>query len=300
MFLAVAAAGVRPRSYGAAAILAAAFLAPPTLIALQRANNDLVVFAVVGAGLLALRSSRSPARLAVFGAVVVLATGLKYYPLVAVGALVAVLPWRRTTGWVFLLTAVAASLVLLSERGSIGRGMFVLPATIYEFGAPVLWRDLGWSRLALAALTLALLGLGAGLAWRRGWTTGLADEARGPEGERLMFAVGACLLVGCFLAGTSYVYRWIFGLWLWPWLWREAAAKRTAARVALGLWLVSIWADGALCLVVNLAGLAYRPALGWRIATQPAAWALMILLAGWLMEGCVAQRQARRRARRPA
>ena len=32
--------------------------------------------------------------------------------------------------------------------------------------------------------------------------------------------VGAALLTGCFLAGTSYGYRWIFALWLAPLLWR--------------------------------------------------------------------------------
>ncbi len=299
-FLAVALVGVRPNSYRAALVLAIAFLAPPTLIAVQRANNDLLIFALLGAGLLVLRTDRGPVRLALFGGIVVLATGLKYYPLVAVGALPAVLPWRRATGWAFFLTAGAALIALMSERASINRGMFELPQTIYQFGAPVLWRDLALGRTTLIALALAILGLGVALAWLRGWTTGLGQEARGPESERLMFAVGACLLVGCFLAGTSYIYRWIFGLWLWPWLWREATANRTPARVALGLWLVSIWADGLLCLVVNSTGAAYRPALAWRAVTQSAAWVLMILLAGWLLEGFITQARAWRAARRPA
>jgi hypothetical protein len=274
-FLAVAAAGARPRTYAAAAWLAAVVLAPPYLIALQRANNDLLIFALIGATLLAFQRRVGPATLALFGAGLVLATGLKYYPIVAAGALLAVLPWRRSTFVAFGLTVAAALAALVSERGSIGRGMFTLPQTIYQFGAPVLWRDLGLGRGAFAAV-------------RRGWTRGLADETCGAVGERLMFAVGACLLVGCFLAGTSYIYRWIFGLWLWPWLWREAAASRPA-RVALGLWLAAIWADGVLCLVVNSAGLDYRPALGWRVVTQSGVWMLMALLAGWLLEGCLAR-----------
>lgn len=287
-FLAVAAGGARPRTYAAAAWLAAVVLAPPYLIALQRANNDLLIFALLGATLLALQRRVGPATLALFGAGVVLATGLKYYPIVAAGALLAVLPWRRGTWIAFGVTVAAALVALASERSSIGRGMFTLPQTIYEFGAPVLWRDLGLGRGAFAALGLGLLGLGAVIAVRRGWTRGLADAARGPEGERLMFAVGACLLVGCFLAGTSYIYRWIFGLWLWPWLWREAAGSRPA-RVTLGLWLAAIWADGVLCLVVNSAGLDYRPALGWRVVTQSGVWVLMALLAGWLLEGVLAR-----------
>lgn len=299
VFLAVALAGLRPATNRAALFLAAVLLSPPCLIALQRANNDLVIFALLGAGVLALRSAVTPARLAVFGALVVVATGLKYYPLVAAGALLVALPWRRSTLGIFLLTLVAALVVLASERGSIGRGLFELPQTIYQFGAAVLWRDLGLDRPMMAALAVGLLAAGAFLCVRQKTTAGLADGSRGPEGERLMFAVGACLLLGCFLAGTSYIYRWIFGLWLWPWLWREAAAGRGPARLALGLWLASIWADGALCLLVNTTGFSYRPAFGWRMATQSLTWVLMALLAGWLWEGFIAQARqwlARRRA----
>ena len=288
-FLAIALAGLRPVTYGAAAVLAAVFLSPPTLLALLRANNDLVIFVVLGIGLLALRSKRTLFRLACFGALVVLATGLKYYPIVAAGALLIVLPWRRATGWCFGLTVAGALLALWSERASIGRGMFELPLTIHVFGAQVLWRDVALDRLTSVLIAITLLGAGAWLAWRRGWTSGLADATRGAEGERFIFAVGACVLIGCFVAGTSYAYRWIFGLWLWPWLWRETTAGRTPARVALGAWLVALWADGVLCLIVNSFGFAYRPGLGWRLATQPFTWILMALLSGWLLEAMVAQ-----------
>jgi len=291
-FLAIALAGLRPVTYGAAAVLAAVFLSPPTLLALLRANNDLVIFVVLGMGLLALRSKRTLFRLACFGALVVLATGLKYYPMVAAGALLVALPWRRATGWCFGLTVAGALLALWSERASIGRGMFELPLTIHVFGAQVLWRDVALDRLTSVLIAITLLGVGAWLAWRRGWTSGLADATRGAEGERFIFAVGACVLIGCFVAGTSYAYRWIFGLWLWPWLWREAAAGRMPARLALGCWLIALWSDGVLCLIVNSLGLAYRPELGWRLATQPFTWILMVLMSGWLLDALVTQARA--------
>lgn len=288
-FLAVAFAAVRTATYGAAIVLAAVFFAPPTLLALQRANNDLLIFTLLGIGLLALRWKSTPVRLACFGGLVVLATGLKYYPIVAAGALLAVLPWRRATGWSFGLTLAGALFVLWSERASIGRGMFELPRTIHVFGAQVLSRDVTPDRAMQVLLAVALLALGGAVAWRRGWTSGLADATRGVEWERFMFAVGACLLVGCFVAGTSYAYRWIFGLWLWPWLWREAAAGRMPARLALGCWLIALWADGAMCLAVNTLGLNYRPGLGWRVIIQPFTWVLIILLCGWLLEAVVTQ-----------
>lgn len=298
-FLAAALATVKPRSYAEAGWLAVVLLSPPWLFGLQRANNDLVVFAVLGAGLLAVVRSTTPARLAAFGLSVVLATGLKYFPIVAAAALLVTLPWRRVTFQAFGLTLGAGALVLVTERHSIARGVFEMPATIFEFGAPILWRDLPLSGWVMAALAVGLITLAAVVLVRQQRTTGLADDSRGPTGERLMFAAGALVLLACFAAGTSHFYRWVFSLWLWPWLWRETAAGRGPARLAFWLWLASIWADGVLCLMVNTAGFSYRPALGWRVVTQSFTWVLMALLAGWLLEGFLAQARlwfTRRRA----
>lgn len=288
-FLAVVAATAKPRTYGEAAWLAVVLLSPPWLFGLQRANNDLVIFAVLGAGLLAVNRSISPARLVGFGLGVVLATGLKYFPVVAAAALLVALPWRRLTFQAFGLTLAGGALVLWTERHSIPRGVFEMPDTIFEFGAPILWHDLALSGAAMTALAVGLITFAAVVLFRQQQTTGLADEARGPTGERLMFAAGALVLLACFAAGTSHAYRWVFSLWLWPWLWRETTANRGPARLAFVLWLVSIWADGVLCLVVNTTGLAYRPAFGWRVLTQSLTWVLMALLAGWLLEGFMAQ-----------
>jgi hypothetical protein len=186
----------------------------------------------------------------------------------------------------FAGTTALALIALASERSSIGRGMFELPQTIYQFGAPVLWRGFAPSRAVTAALAVGLIGAGALATIRGKWTFGLTDETRGTTGERLMFATGAIVLLGCFLAGTSYIYRWIFALWLWPWLAREAREGESpmGAKAALGLLLVSLWTDGLLCLVVNSLGLSFRPGAGWRVGTQLLNWALMALLAGWVLD----------------
>ena len=283
-FVAVAAAA-RPRSPGAALWLLAVLLSPAFLFGVHRANNDLVVFALLGGALYLLRDRPTPLRVAAFGAVLVLGTGLKYYPIVAVGALLAVLPWRKATLATVGVAGVLSLAVLFSERHSLGRGMFVMSKSIYEFGAPILWRNLGVGRAATVFLSTALLALGAMAVARQGWTSGLASPARGPQGERLMFAVGACLLVGCFLAGESHFYRLIFSLWLWPWGWREAAAGGRVAQLGLALSMLALWLDGICCLVVNSLGLDYRPDLGWRILLQGIVWSWMLLLAGWLWEG---------------
>ena len=103
--------------------------------------------------------------------------------------------------------------------------------------------------------------------------------------------IGGLLLLGCFLAGTSFAYRWIFALWLAPWLWSQATrgANRGIAKLALVALAVSLWQDGLFCTTVHL----WLPTIGptvetaWRRLTQPINWILMSLIAGWLFEAAL-------------
>ena len=119
-------------------------------------------------------------------------------------------------------------------------------------------------------------------------TRGLNDPAAGPGRARWLFTVGALLLLGCFLAGTSFAYRLIFAVWLCPWLWHQLGQASTSriARITLGLLLLSLWQDGGFCLVQNVGLVRLPPQVEtlWRYLTQPVHWALMTLLAGWLLE----------------
>ena len=98
----------------------------------------------------------------------------------------------------------------------------------------------------------------------------------------------------------NYAYRWIFVLWPALWLWRQAAEEalpgraRWAARVACALVLLCLWLDGGLCVTGNLFFAQHAQAwqdhldVSWRRWTQPLHWLLMMLLAGWLLEGALA------------
>lgn len=289
-FLTVALAGLRPRTWREALFAVAVVLSPPVLLALNRANNDLIIFTLLGLPLLAWRAPPRPVAGLWLAAALAAATGLKYYPVVAVAALPLAYPIRRH-GWGLGAAAAAAALLALwGERGSLARGAFAFPESVHLFGSPELWRDLGLGRAAVLALSTGVL---AAIAWgfvRRGATAGLADDSDPNASARGAFAVGALLLLGCFLAGTSFAYRWIFALWLVPWLWTQVrAGHRTVARLALLLILVGVWHDGLYCLVLN-AGQFRLPAwteTAWRYATQPLDWLLMALLAGWLLEAAL-------------
>ena len=171
----------------------------------------------------------------------------------------------------------------------------------------MLGREFGWSDPASLLASVVVCALGAVALVSARCTVGLA--AQGLPRERLLAAMGAIVLLACFAAGVSYAYRWIFALWPALWLWRRAAESgetarvRWALRAGLGLLLFGFWSDGLMCLVVNRVLPPQSQAaidalqVSWRLWTQPLHWALMILLAGWLLEGVLATGREWRAAR---
>lgn len=284
-FFAAVFALLRPRSYGAAAWYALLVLSPPVLLAVLRANNDLVVFALLAAGVLALRTV-TPWRLALFALGLTLATGLKFYPLVAGLALLLVRPPRLMLG-ASVLTLLAAGGALAVVWGDLRRAVIPTPDGVYTLGAPVVLHGLSWTPAVAMCAGVALLAVAAAVCWWRGWFVRLDDE-RIDWRERLAFACGAAVLVGCFLAGISHAYRLIFVIFLGPALWRIAANSGRIWPVLLVL--VVLWLDGIYCLAANLplSPSWLRESLKvpgcWRLVSQPVIWAAMVLLAGSLFE----------------
>ena len=285
----------RPRHWCEALWLATLLVSPPVLLAVSRANNDLVIFIVLaGCGLAATATGWWRQLLAV--ACLALATGLKYFPAPAALAFLWVRPVRRMPA-VLLAALLAAGLALASVWTELERGRFTVGSGVHIMGAPLWWRDLGWKDTASALPGVLLIVVGAvALVWGR-ITAGLAT--RGEPRERLRAALGAIVILTCFVVGANYAYRWIFILWPALWVWRRAGdeslpdRQRWAARIGCALVGLCLWLDGGLCVVVNL--LPPRdPAwvdhvqLVFRLWTQPLHWLLMILLAGWLLEGALA------------
>lgn len=282
----------RPRTRGEAGWLAALLLSPPVLLAVNRANNDLVIFVVLaGCGVAATATVWWRPLLAV--ACLALATGLKYFPAPAALAFLWVRPVRRMPA-VLLAGLLAAALALASVWVELDRGRFTIGSGVHVMGAPLLWRDLGWkdTESALPGVLLIVAGAVAFMLGRV--TAGLAS--RGEPRERLRAALGAVVILTCFAAGVNYAYRWIFILWPALWLWRQAGdgslpgRQLWAARLACVLAGLCLWLDGTLCVAVNLLpprdpGWVGHVQLVFRQWTQPLHWLLMMLLAGWLLEG---------------
>ncbi|HTL67701.1 MAG TPA: hypothetical protein VL200_08570 [Lacunisphaera sp.] len=286
---------MRPRNFRETGWFALLLLSPPVLLAVYRANNDLVIFTLLAVCGVAAAGTTWVRRILALAALV-LATGLKFYPAVAAGAFLWTKPVRRMPA-MFLGASLAVALTLASVWPQLSRGQFSLPSTLHTMGAPLLWRDLGWAGPGSFWLGLVLIVTMAVLFVVGRFTTGLATEGSPPG--RLLAALGTIVLVACFAAGINYAYRWIFGLWMAQWLWQQAsvpAPRRRNWTVRLGCVLVflCIWSDGLLALTVNLLFPPLSPAgrqelqLVWRLCTQPLHWLLMMLLAGWLLDAAIA------------
>jgi hypothetical protein len=285
----------RPRTPREAWWLVALLVSPPVLLSVSRANNDLVIFVLLaGCGLAASASAWGRVFFAV--ACLWLATGLKYFTAPAALAFLWVRPVRKMPA-VLLAGLVAVVLAFASVWTQVDRSRFTIGSGVYTMGAPLWGRDFGWKDKDITLPGLLLIVLAALFLWRSRTTTGLAS--RGEPRQRLLAALGAIVLLTCFVAGMNYAYRWIFALWPAVWMWREAAdvsapaRSRWAARLGCFLVMACLWMDGGLCVAVNLFFAQYAQAwqnhldVVWRHWTQPLHWLLMMLLAGWLLEGAL-------------
>jgi hypothetical protein len=282
LFLIIAIVTLRPARAGAFWLGACVLASPAVHLAVVRANNDLVVFLVLAAVVPCLRSALPTARLAAV-VLIAVATGLKYYPAVALLLLLhedspRLFVWRLVLG-----LALCAIVVLgIYEDSLYFSRTLPTPSAFFSFGAPAL---LSWLHVAPAAKWIALGGVVAlGLASSR---TLIAAPVRATR-EELYFALGAVLVGACFWATMNWAYRWVFSLWLVPLLCAVPAESRLVPRWQCRLlcWLlpVVLWWDGVCSLFWNLGPhhlfgvtLDRYSEVCW-LAIQPAQWLVCCLL----------------------
>ena len=284
---------LRPRTVGELCWMLAVLCASPVVLAVNRANNDLVVFVLLAPVVSCLLSSRGSIRL-IAVALLALGAGLKYYP--AAGALVLLAGGdRRDVRALVAVAVVALGLVAVGVGPDFLRMAPTLPKAegLMTFGAANLLEAVGLrGRIAVISGLVAggLMFVGF-LRWRglEGWK--IAPENRAAW---LSFILGAALLTGCFFTGTNYSYRWVFALWLAPLLWqlsRDAGAParvRSFARLTAMLLLIALWADaGASAVAGYLIGRVPGPTVvrlaeTFFVCEQPLTWALFACLLGFL------------------
>ncbi len=288
-FLCAAFWRLRPRSAGQLAWSLAVLCSSPILLAADRGNNDLVVFLLLVPLVPCLLSDRPLVRW-LTPLLVVAAAMLKYYP-AAAGLLLLAAPTvreRRLRVLVTVLLLVVAGCGMAADLAKFGP-LAPRPAGILSFGSTGAFNELGWTGWAPKLLAAAVALATVAWAW---FSRRLPDWAPGP-GQRsdwLHFILGAVLLTGCFFTSMNFGYRYVFAIWLAPWLWampRDASAPapwRRLARVTGWLLLVVLWWAPLCCLVLNrLVGhvpgsTVMHFASGFFLAEQPLDWALFLCL----------------------
>ncbi|MBX3751565.1 MAG: hypothetical protein KF897_15910 [Opitutaceae bacterium] len=294
-FVIAALAGLRPRRWQEVLGALAVFGSAPVLLAFNRANNDLVVFVVLAVVVPCLMARSRAWHWLALGAIV-LAAGLKYYPAAAVLVLAGGVD-RRELVRRWLVAAAALGLVAISINQDLRAAAALVPRAdgFLTFGARFLLDPLSLGDLTLGLSLSILLGAAVAGAWwitgRPGWALP-ADHRR----EHLAFILGAVLLSGCFWTGVNYGYRWIFSLWLLPWLWRGLADRSTGStmrgwlRVTAVLLYVVLWLDPMAMLILNglhrSAPFADVAAVGRVVfhCLQPVAWGFFFCLLVFLVQ----------------
>lgn len=231
------------------ALIALGVLSTASAFAVERGNNDLVIFAL--SALTAWLARRSPG-IRLLGYSCALAAGLlKYYPLTLL-ALITREPARR-----LLLVGPALALALASailiDRDELERALRLVPTGSYfglMFGAKMLPGGLAQvfgmatgaipfleAALSAGAVTLGIL-LGKRLEVR-------ADLDSLSESERLFLFAGCALLIGCFFSAQNISYRSIHLILLLPALTAlvRLSPYRALYRLSTAIALLLLWSE---------------------------------------------------------
>lgn len=298
-FLASLAFVIRPRSLSAVTILAFAVFSPTTVFALERANNDLVIFlSILCASTI---DGGAPVRRGLSYFLYLIAGLLKYYPLVLLVLLVrnshrAALLYGGAMLLIVLAVAVYchnqiyASLASIPKASCVGSKDIAPSYYGYAFTAKNLpfgiSCNLGNARLTSSAIAIALLLLLMSMTVLRIWQNLRALEAADIDwdgGEMQRLAIGSILIAACFFAGTNIAYRGIYFLFVIPGLVRLHLATTDAPLRRWCSWLITVilllmWEQ---FIRLRLAGIGSA-------AIWFAAWLVYELLWWWLIAALVA------------
>lgn len=231
-------------SRAAGVLLALGLFSPVVWLAVERGNNELLVF-----GLVALSAGAAGRRPALASVGVLAATLAKVFPMFAMSGLL--LGGRRARRWAWLSLAAAGGwlAVTFADLGRIRAGTFHWNRIGYgidQAATTLAKTGMSLPLLLTAAIAAAVVVLIAG-GWLR-TRVRLAEpgERTGPATVGVVpFMMGAAIYVGTFCTGSSFDYRLLFLLLTVPqlvvWSGSLRGRWRFAARGSLVLVLAMLW-----------------------------------------------------------
>jgi len=249
-FFAAAFVVLRPRDAVDVVLIALALCAPAVMLGVDRGNVDLLLFAIVAAGVLI-----SPTRPVGRGTLVLTAACLKLYPIFALGSIGTRGRRARTAALAVAVAFAVYAWLTWSDIKTIER---VVPQQIvYSYGNDVFATYLagrfpGGHDIYAALLLGATLSVAVITARRsRHLRPRIASTTRRGF-ERPGFFAGAGIYIGTFLASHNFDYRLVFLLLAVPQLLSWARAGIGAAAVAVTAGLVALWLIQGPLLVLGL------------------------------------------------
>ncbi|MBV8118709.1 MAG: DUF2029 domain-containing protein [Alphaproteobacteria bacterium] len=295
LFVASIAATCRPKSRAEVLFMALTALSPMTVYALERANNDLVVFMLILAGCAFLRAS-GPSRFAAY-ALYLIAGLLKYYPL----ALLIMLARERQRDAILAATVVTSLLLglIVGDHAELAKALSNIPSPSY-YGGSFAAVNLPFGLATALAVppprffAVALLAVLGGLALARTRRLAQVLHAARPDCnsfEKECLIAGAILLIACFLAARNVDYRGIYFAMVMPGLiqlrriCRQPEVQHFFSRMIAAVLFVG-WEE-PLRHAVQMAA-ASIPGEGLRVRIEILFWLSRELVWWWLIAGLAA------------
>ncbi len=244
-FLAAAVIVLAPRNLRSAGLGILLLASPPVLLAMERGNNDLIIFLLlVSAVWLVTRQTR--VGMIGGGALVVLAAALKLYPLVALPALAVRSASRRVVLWLVGGTGAICLLIVMYSLDVYRKVAEIAPEpiTIFAYGGKlsiyILTAFPGERiNMLLGGIPLVMFTLWVCWRWRRSFwnmvpVTGFTAGC---------FIAGALAWILCYVSTTSFPYRLLLlllpaRLWLAP---GSDGLGNVAVRFQLAITLLFVW-----------------------------------------------------------
>jgi hypothetical protein len=251
---------------GQGTMLTIAVCSPAVMLAIERANMDLVVFSIMTLSVLLWRNGVR-AREVCSPLMVLLAALSKLYPVVGLPAFCFGRARRSalaaaTASLIFIVYALTTRADILSVVANAPQGEYnsygarILMARLYHVFVPAPWQ--GRSALAQILALTPLFVVGSSIwAWTRLRHKASGGQAPTLTGNLLSFYFGALLFLGTFAAGNNFDYRLVFLLLVFPQLFEWIGVRRddsnvSLSAVTLAMILVLLWI-GALSKPLNTA-----------------------------------------------
>jgi hypothetical protein len=228
-------------------------LSPPVMLALERCNNDLLMFFLVVSGIWIGRKSVGGLNNWLCGVLVLFATFLKVFPVFAFYCLVRenwkltlrlLIPFGIVSGVYFVSIKPILDLIKENTPWSLylSFGVNVIPEYFAEkFSGVSLFQG---SLLLIVAWVIAAVGIVFGyLKGRKGSQPNNDDDY-----DTTLFRTGGAIYIAVFLLGSSYDYRLMFLLLTLPFTFRSIFGKSEHSgffRGYLGVMGVAYWVNEA-------------------------------------------------------